>query len=274
MGKNINKAFYRYFVKGFCEKLQQIPNEYHPESGIFIPYTFNNYAKAEKKIFFVGIDSAGWIKTSEMLNDYSNNDIDSYLEKNSKVVTVQGKNQDGTDCHSLKENSSWNRDLMSCFWPFCQKLYIYIITGEWVDIAKFEQRHYDLLEGAAYGNQSLVEIKKGWLEKVHKYKGNSKLVKELHTYVNEMEKLENIFNAYDVPDLVIILGQRGRRDILNGLGATLINSNEYADVFDMERYPTKIIWTSHPSARKKRAFRQEILPALGDTARKLLGLIE
>ena len=55
----INKDFYRKFVSEFCEKLKQISNEFHPESGIFIPYTFNNYAKAEKKIFFVGIDTAG-----------------------------------------------------------------------------------------------------------------------------------------------------------------------------------------------------------------------
>ena len=90
----INKNFYRKFVLEFCKKLQQIPEECHPESGIFIPYTFDKYTEAEKKIFFVGIDTAGWIKTTEMLNDFSNNNIDSYLEKNSKVVTVQGENQD------------------------------------------------------------------------------------------------------------------------------------------------------------------------------------
>ena len=47
----INKNFYREFVEGYCKRLQQIP-DYQPESGIFIPYTFNNYTKAEKKIFF------------------------------------------------------------------------------------------------------------------------------------------------------------------------------------------------------------------------------
>ena len=48
---------------------------------------------------------------------------------------------------------------MSRFWPFCQKLIIYIVTGEWVNVTDFEKKHYDLLEGAAYGNLSLVEVK-------------------------------------------------------------------------------------------------------------------
>jgi hypothetical protein len=37
------------------------------------------------------------------------------------------------------------------------------MTGEWVNVTDFKQKHYDLLEGTAYGNLSLVEIKKGWL---------------------------------------------------------------------------------------------------------------
>ena len=63
----INKDFYREFVSEFCKKLQEIPEKCHPESGIFIPYTFDKYNETEKKIFFVGIDTAGWIKTTEML---------------------------------------------------------------------------------------------------------------------------------------------------------------------------------------------------------------
>lgn len=270
----INKDFYREFVSEFCEKLQQIPNEFHPESGIFIPYTFNNYAKAEKKIFFVGIDTAGWIKTSEMLTDYSHNDIDCYLDKNSKVVTVQGENQDGTDRHSFDKNNSWRCNHMSRFWPFCQKLYIYIMTGELVNVTDFTKEHYDLLEGVGYGNLSLVEIKKGWLEKIHKCEDRD-LVKELHTYVNGMEKFEHLFQAYEHPDLIIVLGQRGyRNDVLKGLEAKKIESNEFADVFQLGKYNSHVIWTYHPSARKNRAFRSEVLQRLGTTARNLLGLAE
>lgn len=271
----INKDFYRKFVSEFCEKLKQISNEFHPESGIFIPYTFNNYAKAEKKIFFVGIDTAGWIKTSEMLTDYSHNDIDCYLEKNSKVVTVQGENQDGTDLHSLDKNTSWKCNHMSRFWPFCQKLYIYIVTGEWINVIDFEKKHYDLLEGAAYGNLSLVEVKKGWLGALKGYeKIDKKFLKDLRSYVQKMERFETLFKAYDTPDLVIVLGERGKRmDILEGLGAKEVESNEFATVFELEKYPTKIIWTSHPSARRKtRAFREGVLPYLGDTAKELLGI--
>lgn len=273
----INKDFYREFVSGFCKKLQELPEKCHPESGIFIPYTFDKYTEAEKKIFFVGIDTAGWIKTTEMLNDFSNNNIDSYLEKNSKVVTVQGENQDGTDRHSFDKNNSWRCNHMSRFWPFCQKLYIYIMTGEWVNVTDFEKKHYDLLEGAAYGNLSLVEVKKGWLGALKGYeKIDKKFVKDLRSYVRKMERFEALFEAYETPDLVIVLGERGKRmDVLEGLGAKQIASNEYADIFELENYPTKIIWTSHPSARRKtKSFREGVLPALGNSARKLLGLVK
>lgn len=273
----INNNFYREFVLGFCKKLEQIPKEYHPESGIFIPYTFNDYANAKKKIFFVGIDTAGWIKTSEMLTDYSNNDIECYLEKNTKVVSVQGENQDGTDRHSFDKNASWRCNRMSRFWPFCQKLYIYIMTGEWVNVTDFERKHYDILEGAAYGNLSLVEVKKGWLGALKGYeKIDKKFVMDLRSYVQKMERFETLFKAYDTPDLVIVLGERGKRmDVLEGLGAKEIESNEFATVFKLEKYPTKIIWTSHPSARRKtKSFREGVLPTLGNSARKLLGLVK
>ena len=46
----INKDFYRKFVSEFCEKLKQIPNEFHPESGIFIPYTFTLLSNKSKLI--------------------------------------------------------------------------------------------------------------------------------------------------------------------------------------------------------------------------------
>jgi hypothetical protein len=73
---------------------------------------------------------------------------------------------------------------------------------------------------------------------------------------------------------VIVLGKRGKRmDVLEGLGAKEIESNEFATVFKLEKYPTKIIWTSHPSARRKtKAFREGVLPYLGDTAKELLGI--
>ena len=276
MNKTINKDYYRSFISKFCEKLQQIP-DYQPESGIFIPYTFNDYANVKKKIFFVGIDTAGWIKTSEMLTDYSNNNIDSYFEKNTKVVSVQGENQDGTDLHSLDKNTAWRCNHMSRFWPFCQKLYIYIMTGEWVNVTDFEKKHYNLLEGAAYGNLSLVEIKKGWLGTLKGYeKIDKEFVKDLRSYVRKMERFETLFEAYETPDLVIVLGERGKRmDVLEGLGAKEVESNEFAIIYELEKYRTKIIWTSHPSARRKtKSFREGVLPYIGSATRKLLGLSE
>jgi hypothetical protein len=205
------------------------------------------------------------------------NNIDSYLEKNSKVVTVQGENQDGTDRHSFDKNNSWRCNHMSRFWPFCQKLYIYIMTGEWVNVTDFEKKHYNLLEGAAYGNLSLVEVKKGWLGALKGYeKIDKKFVQDLRSYVRQMERFETLFEAYKTPDLVIVLGERGKRmDVLEGLGAKQIASNEYADIFELENYSTKIIWTSHPSTRRKtKSFREGVLPALGNSARKLLGLVK
>ena len=151
------------------------------------------------------------------------------------------------------------------------------MTGEWVNVTDFEKKHYDLLEGAAYGNLSLVEVKKGWLGALKGYeKIDKEFVKDLRSYVRQMERFETLFEAYDTPDLIIVLGERSKRmDALEGLGAKQIASNEYADIFELEKYPTKIIWTSHPSARHKtKSFREGVLPALGNSARKLLGLVK
>ena len=93
----INKEHYAKEVKGFCEIAKKLPKDCQPESAIFAPYTFEKYAEAPKRIFFVGIDSAGWINFKEMLEDYNNNNVEHYLEKNTKVVSVQGENKDGTD---------------------------------------------------------------------------------------------------------------------------------------------------------------------------------
>ena len=45
-----------------------------------------------------------------MMEDYKNGLLNEYLDKNSNVVTVQGKNESSSDTHSLKEE--WKQYIM------------------------------------------------------------------------------------------------------------------------------------------------------------------
>ena len=65
-------------------------------------------------------------------------------------------------------------------------------------------------------------------------------------------------------------------DVLEGLGAEKIESNEFADVFKLGKYNAHVLWTYHPRyyTFKRSTFRNEVIQRLGTTARKLLGLAE
>ena len=89
----INKEYFLPLVEDFCEAAEEIGSDGYPRHGLFIPYTFENYHSAQKKIFYMGRDTAGWIKFEEMIEDYKNGSLNEYLDKNSIVVTVQGKNE-------------------------------------------------------------------------------------------------------------------------------------------------------------------------------------
>lgn len=280
----INKQYYLPLLTKFCEEAEKIGNEAFPRHGIFIPYTFENYDSAPIKIFYVGRDTAGWIKFQEMMDDYRTEKLGDYLEKNSNVVTVQGENINGSDTHSLREG--WNINNHWDFWRFCQKLHLYIIDNQAnIDITKLSARDYQLIEQMGYGNCNCLEV-------YHTLRNNKFEGRTLWELVNdktklralrqesrELDKIKNIIEAYE-PDLIIILNWSGKPGILLKELDTENVSNLYCEdkgkqrsVFTIEGYKTKILWSIHPNSFGRQSVSpNDMLLMLGDTAKKLLNL--
>lgn len=275
----INKNYFLPLVEEFCKTAKALGSGVYPKHALFVPYTFENYQSAPKKIFYIGRDSEGWIKFDEMMRDFENGNLDSYLEKNTNVVTAQGENDDNTeyhDVHSLREG--WNINNKWTFWTYCQKLHLYITKGyENVDITNLTEDDYQTIEQMGYGNLNAIEHD-GTLKKDRDGKCWWDLIDDKENFYKlriasrKLDRIKHILDAYN-PDLIIILNWEERDDIFEGLEEKWIE-DYYIDklraVYTIEGYDTKIIWSNHPNARSISVY--ERLKLVGDTARELLGL--
>lgn len=268
----INKEYFLPLVEEFCREAEQIGDDAYPDHGLFIPYTFENYHSAPKKIFYVGRDTAGWVKFDEMMQDFKRGELSNYLDKNSNVVTVLGKNQNGTDEHSLKEN--WNTSNKWNFWTYCQKLHLYITKGYTnVNITKLDDDDYQIIEQMGYGNLNSIEHDNSqksmgiWDKIVDKYKFH-----QLRLASRKFDRLKHILDAY-APDLIIILNWENRDDVFEGLKFEW-HKDYYIEglraMYSIEGYDTKILWSNHPNARSISVY--DRIKIIGDTAKELLGI--
>ena len=275
----INKEYFLPLVEEFCKTAYEIGPEGYPRHGLFIPYTFENYHSAQKKIFYIGRDTFGWIKFKEMMEDYKNGLLNEYLDKNSNVVTVQGKNESSSDTHSLKEE--WNKNNKWDFWKYSQKLHLYINLGKKdTDITKLTDDEYQIIEEMGYGNLNSLEHdrtlqtldyygtdKKCWDVIQDKDKFN-----ELRQASRRLDRIKHVLDAYR-PDLIIIMNWEDRMDIFEGLEINEIKDfyiDKLRSVYEIPEYNTKVIWTNHPGARSISVY--ERLALIGDTARDLLNI--
>lgn len=268
----INKEYFLPLVEEFCRSAEQIGDDAYPDNGLFIPYTFENYHSAPKKIFYVGRDTAGWVKFDEMMHDYQAGELSNYLDRNSNVVTVQGVNKDGTDEHSLRGN--WNTTNKWNFWTYCQKLHLYITKGYTnVNITKLDEEDYQVIEEMGYGNLNSIEHDMSqksmgiWDKIVDKTKFH-----RLRLASRKLDRLKFILDAY-IPDLVIILNWEERDDIFEGLTVEW-HKDYYIEglraMYTIEGYDAKILWSNHPNARSISVY--DRIKIIGDTAKELLGI--
>lgn len=278
----INTNYFLPLLENVCECAKSVGEDAWPTNGVFIPYTFENYNKAPYKIMYVGRDTAGWVKFKEMMNDYQDQKLTHYIEKNSNVVTVQGRNEDGSDAHSLREG--WNVTHSIDFWKFCQRLHLYIRTGrEDFEITQLTNDEYDIIEEMGYGNLNTIEhdntLKKGRKDKDGNtidgdwYRINREKFYQIRQASREIDKLKHLLEAYN-PDLIIILNWEERKDVFEGLSETWVE-DQYIEriraVYTLANKSTKILWTSHPNAHNCGS-PYERIKLLGDTARNLLGI--
>jgi hypothetical protein len=275
----INKEYFLPLVKEFCQTANEIGQAGYPVNGLFVPYTFEKYATAPKKIFYVGRDTYGWVPFADMMNDYNNGELSNYLEKNANVVTVQGKETREKYRLSLKESFNYNK---TEFWPFCQKLHMYITKGLFsVDIQSLIDEDYQVMEQMGYGNLNSIEhdetLKKVPQEAPIWYRIDRPKFRQLRQASRNLDKILHILKAYN-PDLIIILNGENRDDVLDGLQiqkvihcSTIPNIRQ--DIYTLEGYSTQILWSIHPNSFKFNSTNlEQMLKSLGDTARDLLNI--
>jgi hypothetical protein len=269
----INIQFYEPLVSDFCAYAEKKDKNSYPPHGLFVPYTFESYTSAKKKIFYVGRDTYGWVKFSEMLNDYKKGQIDNYLDKNSQVVTAQGENDENSDKHSLKEN--WKTGYS--FWTFCQKLHLYITTGELKNNLRYlTPEDYSIIEEMGYSNTNAIETSES-LYKMYDYNWDKVGIKDWSVYYDLVDKskpivsLDNLLKAYK-PDLIIIFNWGFPDSYLQGLsiGNTKCEEEGILRVRSIVNNNTQIIETSHPNRLRFFGSPYDSLYKIGDKARELL----
>ena len=260
----INKQVYAPLLNELCEVAAKFDKSSWPPNGVFIPYTFEKYSLAEKKIFYVGRDTYGWIKFCEMMDYCNAGRIEDYLDKNTQVVTVQGENND-KDKHSLKEN--WNKG--AGFWTFCQKLHLYIRTGRIVsDLRQLTPDYYSILEEMGYSNINAIEIPVT-IDCLGEW-GNIKNREGYWTIFDASKSVSDIkalIQAYS-PDLLIVLNKDASFSVptkvfqvIDGLG----------DILAIEGKRTKIIRCPHPNRFKFEGIRTiDAITRIGNAAIELL----
>lgn len=271
----VNKQYFLPLVEEFCKKAVDLGAESYPPHGLFVPYTFEKYEEAPIKIFYVGRDTYGWISFKEMMQDFKNGELGNYLQKNSNVVTVRGRNQVDADEHSLKEG--WNKNNRWSFWTFCQKLHLYITMHKKdVDLRELTDADYQSIEQMAYGNLNSIEHDRT-LQKM----GNMARIADISKFQllrdesRKIDRLRHIIEAYS-PDLIIVLNWEERDDVFEGLEYRW-EEQWYEDklraVYNIAGYKTKVLWSLHPAHFSYESINPcDMIEYLGNTARELLAL--
>lgn len=231
----INIRYFRPLLENFCKSVSDVDTELVPY-GAFLPHVFStSYYKADKKIFYLGRDTYGWLRFDRMMSLYKEGKLWKYLNE----VTYE------VDADKALE---W-KNAAGAFWPFVLKLHIYIRTGKYVeDLLQMEEDSDERLSlnEIGYGNMNSMELLQSLKDE------DAYVDEEVYAKVKELsaplDRIKHILDAYS-PDFIFIFNWVEADEIFEGLNVTW-HEKHYIDdklaVYTIEGYDTKIIWSSHP----------------------------
>lgn len=233
----INVPYFRPLLEDFCRNVASIGVD--PDNipyGVFVPYVFNtSYYKADKKIFYMGRDTYGWIPFNDMMRLYDCDQIWKYLNN--------------TTCQVDDEIALTWKNSAGAFWPFVLKLHIYIRTGKYVeDLADLDESSDERLSlyEIGYGNMNSMELQESLV--------NEGIDFEPQTYAKvkklsePLDRIKHILDAYS-PDFIFIFNWVEAEELFEGVNVTWQKEHYIDDklaVYTIEGYNTKIIWSTHP----------------------------
>lgn len=255
----MNQAVLISELQAFCSNTLQYYGCGYPY-GPFIPYTMPNYDRTEKKIFYIGRDTNGWVEKSCLEASFQENNLNRYIDANSNVVSIENI-----------VDPSWTYNPTS-FWGFVSRLHLLISTGIYkTDTGCLTDNEKNALSQLGYGNLHSIELPDTLgdvYESISPKSSFETICKEAHRF----EKIKLILDLY-APDYIFILSWSNREDIFEGLQS--INHQEwYKDgilsVYTIKGYRTKVLWTSHPRRFSYLGVRSEdAINMLADTLAKL-----
>ena len=233
--QSINIPYFRPLLEDFCKSVSDVDAELVPY-GAFLPHVFSTSSyKADKKIFYLGRDTYGWLRFDRMMSLYKEGKLWKYLNE----VTYE------VDADKALE---W-KNAAGAFWPFVLKLHIYIRTGKYVeDLMALEEDSDERLSlnEIGYGNMNSMELLQSLKDE------DAYVDEEVYSKVKELsaplDRIKHILDAYS-PDFIFIFNWVEADEIFEGLNVTW-HERHYIDdklaVYTIEGYDTKIIWSSHP----------------------------
>lgn len=204
--------------------------------GPFIPYAMSGYRNAPLKVFYLGRDTYYWAPKEQLFNSMQNGTPDAYLKVNSEVVTPED---------ILKYNNQ-----SGSFWNFVAKLHLYVRTGCIVDdINTLSEKDKQLISEIGYGNLNAIEVQKtleneGTWPEITSVPDYRKLCQAGRL----LDNFKTLLDAYH-PDYVVILTWDKKDDIFDGLNAHFLKDyyrDGIREVYEIEGYNTKLIWSVHP----------------------------
>ncbi len=225
-------------LRQFCQDTEQIQIDEN-FSSIFLPHTMSGYDKADKKIFYFGRDTNGWLPTKYLMQNFKDQRLDKYIDETSSWINDYG-------FLDYNKNSAYG------FWTLSMKLHLKLkgITDNIrIDKTFYDHEYIDLLNDFGYGNTNAIEVQKSlqnqgiWQtldkSKYWQVKEKSKI----------FDKLIHTIKAYH-PDLVFIFNWACDEKLflegLNYINEKLDLINNQFWVYTLNDTKTKIVWTIHP----------------------------
>lgn len=233
------------FMDGYFSSLKTFCSDVVSDIGIVhselygipapcIPYTFGGYQSAERKIFYLGKETYGWIPMQRLLDLYENDRLDLYIAENSKVIA----SPEAMIRYSGNKNN---------FWTFVIKMQLYLRTKEMIsDVYSLTDRQMGLLDEIGYGNTNAIEsVRSNGIDWTLTSQSTYDRVKG---YSRKIDSLKCLLDIY-CPDLIVISNWEDCNEFFDGVEITHLEQhyiNNLRAVYSIKGYDTKILWTSHP----------------------------
>ncbi|MGB3976774.1 MAG: hypothetical protein WBM02_12435 [bacterium] len=239
-----NNAFEQIFhplLTEFCREIKPIQiNDDFP--AIFLPHTMNNYSNAERKIFYFGRDTNGWLETGELMRAYSKNDLSSFFEN-----TKQWAN----DFCFFK----YTKNQAYGFWTLVIRLHLRLKGfKENLKIGEdFPKNFYEYINDFGWGNTNAIETDQSQKNQSLWETLDKKKYRAIKKKSKKFDRLKCTIDAFK-PDIVFVFNWNKQycqpQNFLEGLVYQEQNIDIVNGKFTYYYLPeskTKLLWTIHPN---------------------------